>query len=229
MDNQGSQSACQGSDLYYRATAQKGEPMPIQYPNSDQLPARGEVSILSEKLYNFSLLVVNPVVRKQLKGDPIRTVSDIAVLNDKYALFLEKTELPFQTSRKTAFVTRVYLVALHSGKNFKDSGAFTDDELNKIFMETPKDFMSKTLLFDSSHKDSLDLMPDNPDFDIHETGFEAIALGPNTSNGDRTFMLVSYDNGESESQRPEPVCCTLVYQPGIKGQPLRYKQAIIFG
>ncbi|WP_252176860.1 esterase-like activity of phytase family protein [Endozoicomonas sp. 4G] len=179
----------------------KGEPMPIQYPNSDQLPARGEVSILSEKLYNFSLLVVNPVVRKQLKGDPIRTVSDIAVLNDKYALFLEKTELPFQTSRKTAFVTRVYLVALHSGKNFKDSGAFTDDELNKIFMETPKDFMSKTLLFDSSHKDSLDLMPDNPDFDIHETGFEAIALGPNTSNGDRTFMLVSYDNGESESQK----------------------------
>lgn len=170
-----------------------------QFSDSNELPARGVVSTLSEKLYNFSLLVVTPTVRKQLKSDPVRTVSDIAVLNDKQALFLEKTELPYQGAQPS-FITRVYLVDLNSGKNFKGNETFVDEELNKVFMKTPADFMSKTLLFASDHPDSLRQMPDKPDFDIHEANFEAIALGPDTAQGDKTFMLVSYNNGEVKTQ-----------------------------
>ncbi|MGI9278493.1 MAG: esterase-like activity of phytase family protein [Endozoicomonas sp.] len=174
-----------------------GELLAKQYNSSEELPARGEVHTLSEKLYNFSLLTVNSALRKQLKSDPIRTVSDIAVLNHKQALFLEKSELPY-TGVLPRYVTRVYLVDLSSGKNFKGKELFEGNELNTVFMETPADFMSKTLIFDSSHPDSLRLMPNNSDFNLHQTGFEALALGPDTTLGDKTFMLVSYDDGEAK-------------------------------
>ncbi|WOG29021.1 esterase-like activity of phytase family protein [Endozoicomonas sp. 8E] len=175
-----------------------GQPLPGQYLNSHQLPARGEVTILSEKLYNFSLLVLSPSTIKQLgSSGPIRTVSDIAVLNKKQALFLEKTELPYRSSQ-SSFITRVYLVDLGSGKNFKGTEMFAEDELNKAFTKAPEYFMSKTLLFDSLHLDSLKMLEDKIDFDIHETSFEAIALGPETVRGVKTFMLVSYDDGENK-------------------------------
>ncbi|WP_172806695.1 esterase-like activity of phytase family protein [Endozoicomonas arenosclerae] len=172
-----------------------GQLLARQYQNSDELPARGEVSTLSEKLYNFSLLTLKPEVRKQLKSDPIRTISDIAVLNNKQALFLEKTELPYQGTL-SRFITRVYLVDLTSGKDFKGKEMFVDNELNDVFMTTPADFMSKSLVFDSTHRDSQNLIPNSPEFNFHQTGFEAIALGPDTTMGEKTFMLVSYDDGE---------------------------------
>ncbi len=179
-----------------------GEPLPGKYLNSQQLPAKGEVTILSEKLYNFSLLGLSPSAMKQLKSSPIRTVSDIAVLNKKEALFLEKTVLPYRSSESN-FITRVYLVDLSSGKNVKGSEMFADNELNKAFMDAPDYFMSKTLIFDSLQEDSLKLFEDGIGFDIHETSFEAIARGPETVQGGKTFMLVSYYDGE-DSKRGTP-------------------------
>ncbi|WP_152558819.1 hypothetical protein [Endozoicomonas numazuensis] len=166
-----------------------------KHQNSNGLPPRGEVSTLSEKLYNFSYYEVVPRLRKQLKGDPIRTVSDIAILNNKQALFLEKTELPY-SGALPRFVNRVFLVDLSSGKDFRGKTTFEGDELNNIFHKTPGDFLSRTLVFDSEHPDSLRLIPNNPDFNIHQTGYDAIALGPDTILGEKTFMLVSYDDGK---------------------------------
>ena len=141
----------------------------------------GVVELLGEYFYPFEPLP-EELTRNALASYPKRSVSDVEVINQTYALVLEKNYIKYNyvDKRKSKSVIELYLVKLDSAYNFVDA----EENYPSVIKQKKYKTLKKTLLMRST--DMEDQVPEFTRLNI-----EGIALGPEFADGSRLLALVN--------------------------------------
>lgn len=141
----------------------------------------GTVALLGEYFYPFDPLP-GELSRNALEGYPKRSVSDVEVINKKYAIVLEKSYIKYRyiDKRKPKSVTELYLVKFDTSYNFAHSG----EDYPQVIKHKKYKTLQKTLLMRSTEME--DQLPEFTRLNI-----EGVTLGPEFADGSRLLMLVN--------------------------------------
>ena len=158
----------------------------------------GTVSLLEEYFYPLNLLP-SDVTRNAWEGYPKRSISDVEVINEKYAIVLEKSYIKYRyfDSRKPKSVTELYLVELGSSYNFVGA----DEDYPMVIKRKKYRTLRKKLLMRST--DMEDQVPEFARLNI-----EGVTLGPEFADGSRLLLLVNDNdayNAKVRGSLPSPL------------------------
>ena len=154
----------------------------------------GTVSLKGEYFYPLEPLPED-LSRNALQFYPKRSISDVEVINEHYAVVLEKSYIKYRyiDKRKPKSYFELYLVQLESAYNFAYCGDIYPNEINDKKHGSNR-VLKKTLLMRSTW-----MKDQAPEFD--RLNVEGVTLGPEFSDGSRLLVLVN-DNDAYHSKVP---------------------------
>ena len=122
---------------------------------------------------------------------PRRGITDIEILNARYAMVIERNFLVYSDGKNPRSVTELYLLQLHHGFDFKGSAGYpltTDPD------KDDNSTLKKKLLLRST-----DL--EGKDESFNRLNIEGLTLGPNFPDGSRLLIMVN-DNDANKGSEP---------------------------
>lgn len=141
----------------------------------------GVVKLIGEYFYPFEPLP-DELTRNALESYPRRSISDVEVINQQYALVLEKSYIRYNyiDKRRPKSVTDIYLVRLKSAFNFVGA----EEDFPQIINRKKHKTLEKTLLMRSTAME--DQVPEFTRLNI-----EGVTLGPEFADGSGLLALIN--------------------------------------